>query len=157
MLRYALLAGALAITTPAFAQDMTTEPTPEQAAPATTAPATPAPQEIAPAPAAPVTDPASPTTAQAQPAPQAAPAQPTSVAEVVKAEFPAYDKDSTGDLSKTEFSQWLIALRTKAEPSAAADKVALTAWAGKAFAQADKDKSASVTQTELTTFLSGAG
>jgi len=153
MLRYALLASALAITTPAFAQELTTEPVPEQAAPAPAAPAaTPAPQEMAPA-----TEEAAPATAQAAPAPQAAPAQPTSVAEVVKAEFPAYDKDSTGDLSKTEFSQWLIALRTKAEPGAAADKVALTAWAGKAFAQADKDKSASVTQTELTTFLSGAG
>ncbi|AHE51825.1 hypothetical protein NX02_00280 [Sphingomonas sanxanigenens DSM 19645 = NX02] len=92
---------------------------------------------------------------EAAPAAPAATAQPTSVAEIVKAEFPAYDKDSTGDLSKTEFSTWLIALKTKSDPAAAADQTALSTWAGQAFAQADADKSSAVTQTELTSFLGG--
>lgn len=139
MLRYALLASALAFSAPVLAQEMTPQSA-DPAAVAETAPQT-APEAAAPQEAAPAQ------TAQA--------AQPTSVAEVVKAEFPAYDKDGTGDLSKAEFSTWLIALKTKSDPSAAADQTALNDWAGKAFAQADADKSATVTEAELTTFLGG--
>lgn len=142
MLRYALLASALAFSAPVLAQEMT----PQAADPSTAAATAPqsAPEAAAPEQAAP-----------AAPAQTAQAAQPTSVAEVVKAEFPAYDKDSTGDLSKDEFSTWLIALKTKSDPSAAADQTALSTWAGQAFAQADADKSAAVTETELTTFLGG--
>ena len=139
MLRYALLASALAFSAPVLAQEMT----PQSADPATAA-AT-----------APQTTPETAAPQEAAPAAPAATAQPTSVAEIVKAEFPAYDKDSTGDLSKAEFSTWLIALKTKSDPSAAADQTALSTWAGQAFAQADADKSSAVTETELTSFLGG--
>lgn len=146
MLRYALLASALAFSAPVLAQEMT-----PQAADPSTAAAT-APQS---APEAATPDAATAAPAPAQQPQTAQAAQPTSVAEVVKAEFPAYDKDSTGDLSKDEFSTWLIALKTKSDPSAAADQTALSSWAGQAFAQADADKSSAVTETELTTFLGG--
>ncbi|RDE06949.1 EF-hand domain-containing protein [Sphingomonas aracearum] len=79
------------------------------------------------------------------------------VAQVVQAEFPSYDKDGNGSLSSTEFGAWMVALKSASDPNAKADDPATRTWAGQAFAQADKDKSKSVSKTELQGFLSQAG
>ncbi|MEI9928589.1 MAG: hypothetical protein WDN44_13940 [Sphingomonas sp.] len=125
----------------------------------------PAPQPVpdaqvpAPAPAAPdaqtAATPAQPApvqtaTAPAQPAPATTPDQ---VALAVGAGWPTYDKDGNGTLDKAEFGAWLIALRTASEPSFDAQTPAATTWVGQAFGIADADKSKTVTNAEMTTFL----
>lgn len=143
MLKYALLASALAIGAPAMAQDMTA-PSPAQQAP-----------QAAPAQTAPATPDANtpPTTAPAEQAQAPAAAGPAQVAEVVKAEFPTYDKDSSGSLNDTEFASWMGALRKASEPTVDTASTEVKTWIKGAFASADADKSKSVTQAELTTFL----
>lgn len=135
MIRTVMLASAFALSAPAIAQD--TPP----ADPATQAP------EAA-APAAPADS-----ATQAAPAENAAPAA-TQVAQVVDTDFPAYDKDKNGELSQEEFGEWMTKLRS-ATPGQATAEADTKAWAGAAFAQADTDKSKSVSKAELTTFLSG--
>jgi hypothetical protein len=80
--------------------------------------------------------------------------QPTPLAEIVDQEFAAYDKDGDGRLSQPEFATWMVALKTAADPATRADSPATAKWVGAAFAQADKDRSRSLTQAELTGFLS---
>jgi hypothetical protein len=156
MLKYILLAGTVALSVPAFAQD---KPVGSQAAPMTQpAPAQTMPTAADPAQAQPAS-PANPTTAQD--APQAAPAQtaaqPASkadqVAQVVNAEFPTYDKDSNGSLNKTEFAAWMVALRKASDPTIKPESAATKKWIGDAFAQADTDKNMSISKTELEGFL----
>jgi hypothetical protein len=163
MLKFILLAGTMALSVPAVAQD---KPVDSQATPMSQ----PAPAQTAPTPAdatqAQPASPASPATAQSAPtaqdptqaAPaQAAAAQPASkadqVAQVVNAEFPTYDKDSNGSLSKTEFAAWMVALRKASDPTIKPESAATKKWIGDAFAQADTDKSKSVSKTELEGFL----
>ncbi|KQN00813.1 calcium-binding protein [Sphingobium sp. Leaf26] len=134
MVRTVLFTAALAIAAPAMAQQAPVE----GAMPAT--PATPA------APASP------------QAATPAAPANPAaSVAAIVDAEFPAYDANKDGQLDQPEFTRWMVALKSqemKATGSTLpADQV--SAWASGAFTTADKDKSISVSKTELVGYLSG--
>jgi hypothetical protein len=74
------------------------------------------------------------------------------VTTIINAEFPAYDKDGTGALDKTEFAAWMDALKAKAPDGA---KPSDAKWNEAAFAQADKDKSASINKDELTGFLRG--
>jgi hypothetical protein len=143
MLKYALLASVLAIGAPALAQDMTT-PAPAQEAPA-------APAQTDPAQAQPATPDTSTATAPTQQAPAAA--GPAQVAEVVKAEFPNYDKDSSGSLNDKEFASWMGALRKASEPAVDTASAEVKTWIDGAFASADADKSKSVTEGELTTFL----
>lgn len=86
----------------------------------------------------------------APPATAAAPADP---ATILKNEFPTYDKDGSGELSKEEFSSWLTALR-----NAAPQKTELTAdqegqWLNKSFGEADADKNKTINLTELTAYL----
>lgn len=136
MVRTFLLTAALAITAPAMAQ---MAPVPADGA----TPATPA------APAAP---------AAPQAATPSAPANPAaSVASIVDAEFPAYDANKDGQLDQSEFTRWMVALKSqemKATGSALpAEQV--TAWANGAFTTADKDKSTSISKTELVSYLSG--
>lgn len=71
---------------------------------------------------------------------------------LIASEFPAYDKDTSGTLDKTEFASWMSALKAKtnAKPMAAAE---MTKWSDGAFATADKDKSKTVTLAELQTYL----
>jgi hypothetical protein len=86
----------------------------------------------------------------AAPAPSAAPSDP---AAILKAEFPTYDKDANGSLSKAEFSSWLIALKgagPATEKMAPADEVK---WLDKSFKDADADKNAGVNLAELTSYL----
>lgn len=130
MLKSLMLASAVLIAAPALAQtaDTTAPANPNAATPAT--PATPA-----------------------QPSAQAN-ANPTdAVAAVVAADWNTYDADKNGALSKEEFAKWMIALREKSpQQQPVAD---INAWTNAAFAQADKDKSSTVTQTELQSFLKG--
>jgi Ca2+-binding EF-hand superfamily protein len=119
-----------------------------QTTPAPTDPAAPAPNAQA-APAAP----ADPATAAAQPAPANGGDQ---VAAVVGKEFPTYDKDANGSLSKTEFTAWMLALKSASDPSVKAEDPKTKTWMTQAFTQADTDKSKSVSKDELTNFLSQA-
>lgn len=130
MLKFALFASALAVGAPAVAQDMTTPALAQQAPQA----AQPAPMETAPT----------------QTPEAAAPAQ---VAQVVQAEFPTYDKDANGSLDDPEFTAWMGALRKASEPTVDVASAEVQTWIDGAFNTADADKSKTVTQVELTTFL----
>jgi hypothetical protein len=166
MLKYVFLASAMAISVPAFAQEVTpaasTAPVTETAAPVTdeTAPQTTTTGKPGTDPAATVTpgNQEAPATAEAAPAP--APAQtgptPAQIAQVVDSGFPTYDADKNGALSKPEFTSWMVALRTATEPSFSATAPETQTWITQAFTQADADKSTTVTNAELKTFLAPA-
>lgn len=95
--------------------------------------------------------PAAPPAAEAQaPVAQPAPADPVAI---LKAEFPNYDKDASGELSKPEFSSWLTALRNLDPNKTALTAAQETQWLTKAFADADADKTKSVNLAELTAYL----
>ncbi|WP_295562791.1 EF-hand domain-containing protein [uncultured Sphingomonas sp.] len=163
MLKYALLAGVMTIASPALAQQ-TTNTAPTQATTQT------APQTQAPA-GSPVTDaqpaatPMDSATAAAAPADatQTAAAQPAAtqpatgadqVASVVETEFPTYDANKDGKLEKAEFASWMVKLKQASDPKATATDAKTKSWVNSAFAQADKDKSKSVSKPELIGFLS---
>ncbi len=175
MLKSILLASAVAISAPAFAQDMPQQQTPppqEQPAPPETT--EPVPQET-PAPAtqpeAEVTPEATPTPAPTPtptptPEPQAQaqasqsapqPATATQIAQIVDQGFPTYDKDADGSLKPEEFSAWMVALRSASEPGFTGEAAAEKQWLTNAHATADADKSGGVTVAELKTFLTPAG
>lgn len=78
------------------------------------------------------------------------------IATIVAREFAAYDKNADGGLSAAEFGDWMVKLKTIADPSVTADAPSTKTWLGAAFAQADLDRSRSVTLAELTGFLSPA-
>ncbi|WP_232308040.1 MULTISPECIES: EF-hand domain-containing protein [Sphingomonas] len=150
-----LLASAVLMSTPAFAQDaapaQTTAPV-TQAAPAAPA-TTPADPSVAATQAAPATQP-DPATQTAQTTAEAGqPASGTQIAQIVEAEFPKYDKDGKGQLTEKQFGEWMVALRSASEPGVTADKPEVKSWVKQAFAQADKDKSKAVSKAELTSFL----
>lgn len=158
MLKYALLAGVMTIASPALAQQ-TTNTAPTQATTQT------APQTQAPA-GSPVTDaqpaatPMDSATAATAPADatQTATAQPATgadqVASVVETEFPTYDANKDGKLEKAEFASWMVKLKQASDPKATATDAKTKSWVNSAFAQADKDKSKSVSKPELIGFLS---
>jgi hypothetical protein len=160
-----------------------TAPEATPAAPDATAPATGSPVDQAMQAVTPVTDQAAPQTAQTTPAPvypsaapaqtaqttpapadpaaaapaQTAAAQPATsadqIAQVVSTEFPTYDKDASGTLNETEFSSWMVALKTASDPTTKAESAATKSWVNQAFASADTDKNKSLSKTELTGFL----
>ncbi len=145
MIRNIMLVSAFALTAPAFAQE--TQPPQE---PATESTATQPPAEAQTAPEA-----ATPSTTTSPAPAQAAPANtPTTVAAVVDTDFPAFDADKNGELSKEEFAAWMTKLRA-AQPNAPSASADTAAWTEAAFAQADTDKSKTVSKGELTTFLQG--
>lgn len=80
----------------------------------------------------------------------------TEVASIVAREFPSYDRNRDGSLNPSEFSEWMVKLKTIADPSVRADAPSTKTWLNAAFAQADADKSRSLTLGELTGFLSPA-
>ena len=135
-----IAATVAAFATPALAQ--TTGST-------SAAPAAPSPMATPPA------DTAMPAAAPAQDTTTAAPAPASDPKTIIASEFPTYDKDSNGALSRAEFDAWLVALKEKAGDTAMkpADK---TAWLKTAFATADKDKSKGVSLAELTDYLTAA-
>lgn len=153
MLKSLMLASAMIVAAPALAQSADKAPNPNAATPATPAqPADPATEATPAQPANPAMDSAATPATPAQPATQAA--NPTdAVAQVVQQEWATYDADKDGALNKDEFGKWMVALRERSPQQQPVND--LTAWTAAAFAQADKDKSSTVTQTELQTFLRG--
>lgn len=113
--------------------------------------------QTAPVPVAPAAVPIAPATATPVPLPTAPAPRPattnTEVATIVAREFPAYDRDANGGLSPGEFDRWMVRLKTIADPTVTADAPSTRTWLGAAFAQADLDRSRSVTLAELTGFL----
>jgi secreted Zn-dependent insulinase-like peptidase len=105
-------------------------------------------------PTAPASAPAAATAAQAAPAEAAAPTKP---ADILKVEFPTYDKDATGNLDKSELSAWLTALMERSPPKTPLTAAQKTAWLDKSFKDADADKSGNVNLAELTKHLIPAG
>ena len=163
MLKYALLAGVMTIASPALAQQ-TTNTAPTQAT-TQNAPQTQAPAGSPATDAQPAATPMDSATAAAAPADatQTAAAQPATtqpatgadqVASVVETEFPTYDANKDGKLEKAEFASWMVKLKQASDPKATATDAKTKSWVASAFAQADKDKSKSVSKPELIGFLS---
>ncbi|RMB34235.1 hypothetical protein C8J47_1956 [Sphingomonas sp. PP-F2F-G114-C0414] len=147
MLKYAMLAGAVMIAVPVLAQTAATSPQAPAsgggvAAQAAQSDAVATPQSGAP------TDPV-----PMQSAAREQPATGSQVAQVVDTEFPTYDKNGDGKLSAAEFAGWMVALKTKTDPSTKPDAPETKKWVSAAFAQADTDKNKSLTKTEVTSFL----
>jgi len=140
MLKYAMLAGAALVAAPVLAQTTTTSP--QISAPSGAAVGQAAPSGT-PTDAVPM-----------QSAAREQPATGSQVAQVVDTEFPTYDKNGDGKLSATEFGGWMVALKSKTDPSTKPDAPETKKWVSAAFAQADTDKSKSLTKTEVTSFLS---
>ena len=154
MLKYALLAGVMTIAAPALAQTQT-----NIAPQAATAPAQlPDGAPVADPQAASATPMDSAQVTPADGATQSAAAEPAKtgdqVATVVQTEFPTYDANKDGKLEKAEFASWMVKLKQASDPKASATSAETKSWVNAAFAQADKDKSQSVTQPELVGFLS---
>jgi hypothetical protein len=166
VLKHVFLTGAMLIAAPALAQTAPSGSRTPPATPSTTAPTTATPPApITPqstAPAAPQTDPATATTpatpadpaaAAGAAAPAAAgPAPGAQIADVVGKEFPSYDKNKDGKLSRAEFGAWMFALRKASDP-ALKDDAANKTYVSGAFTTADTDKSKSVSKDELTNYL----
>lgn len=149
MVRSALLASAIALSSPAFAQDAPPEPAP-QSAPTTVDEAGPATQSSAARDAAiPPSIVAPEVEAAAKPAAPGTPA-----ADIIDREFASYDKDGDGVLNAAEFDAWMVALKKASDPTTDASAPETKTYLAKAFAQADADKSKTVSKAELTAFLS---
>ncbi|WP_010186148.1 EF-hand domain-containing protein [Sphingomonas sp. PAMC 26605] len=151
MVKSALLATALALATPAFAQDAppATEPAP-QSAPTAVDQAVPATQSSAARDAAiPASIVAPEAEAAAKPAAAGTPA-----GDIINREFAGYDKDGDGVLNAAEFDAWMVALKKASDPTTDASAPETKSYLAKAFAQADADKSKTVSKAELTAFLS---
>ncbi|WP_203308445.1 EF-hand domain-containing protein [uncultured Sphingomonas sp.] len=182
MLKYALLAGAMTIAAPALAQTTANQPQtqPGRTAITPTDPATVKDQSATtqsspaaqPADAAAPAEQAAPQTAQATSAdaaatpsgnadataaaqqPAAQPASgPAQVASIVDTEFPSYDANKDGQLTRAEFDSWMLKLKEKSDPTASADSAATKKWLGAAFTQADKDRNKEISKAELLGFL----
>jgi hypothetical protein len=170
MLKSILLASAVMISAPAFAQDApvpgrvpqntATPPVDTSTAPTETPAASETPTQDSVTAQTPrtTTDAPAPTasarTAAATPTAGAPAAGAAQIAQVVNTEFPSYDKDANGALNKVEFGSWMVALKTASDPATKATDPATQTWVGNAFASADVDKSAAVSKDELTKFLS---
>ncbi|WP_380781861.1 EF-hand domain-containing protein [Sphingomonas sp. R86520] len=89
-----------------------------------------------------------------QPAAREQPATSSQVAQVIDAEFPNYDKNADGKLNPAEFGAWMVALKSKTDPTTKATAPDTRKWVDAAFAQADADKNKSLSKAELTSFLS---
>jgi hypothetical protein len=135
MKTFLIAVGAVALATPAMAQ--MSSPTPSTP-PASSAPST----------STPPADSSATTTA-----PAAAPSDPKTI---IASEFPTYDKDGSGSLSRGEFDTWLTALKEKSggTPMKPDEK---TSWLKGAFTTADKDKDKAVSLAELTDYLTAQG
>ncbi|RMB52234.1 hypothetical protein C8J44_3263 [Sphingomonas sp. PP-CE-3A-406] len=145
MLKYAILAGAALIAAPVLAQTTATSP---QSAPTGAGVASQPQTDAMASPQGTPTDPV-----PMQSAAREQPATGSQVAQVVDTEFPTYDKNGDGKLSAAEFAGWMVALKTKTDPSTKPDAPETKKWVSAAFAQADTDKNKSLTKTEVTSFL----
>jgi hypothetical protein len=150
MLKSIIIASALTVSAPALAQVMQ----PSAAVPADTQQGA---TNADPSQATPMAQPPAGTESAPAQTAEAQPATGAQIADVVGTEFPTYDKNGDGSLSATEFSAWMVALKTASDPSTKATAPATKTWVATAFAQADADKNKKVSKGELTTFLSAAG
>ncbi len=149
MLKTIILAGTMTIAAPVLAQTTPQAAPVAQAAPQTSVdPATTVPPAAG--------DPAVPVEAAPAQTAEAAPADGTQVAQAVDTQFGTYDKNADGKLSRAEFSEWMVALKTASDPSTKAASAETKKWVGAAFAQADTDKNKSLDKTEVTGFLAQA-
>lgn len=150
MLKQIFLIGAMTVAAPALAQTGQTTPGSPSAGMGTPG-------------AQPQSLPSTATTpGTTQAAPQSAPdaqssaaATPSQIAQVVEQDFPKYSGGKE-TLTQTQFGAWMASLRSATEPGATADSPQMKTWITQAFAQADTDKSKSVTKAELTSFLTSA-
>lgn len=147
MLKYAMLASAVMIAAPVLAQTAATSPQAAASGGGVAAQTAPSDAMATPQSGAP-TDPV-----PMQSAAREQPATGSQVAQVVDTEFPTYDKNGDGKLSAAEFAGWMVALKTKTDPSTKPDAPETKKWVSAAFAQADTDKNKSLTKTEVTSFL----
>lgn len=89
----------------------------------------------------------------------AEPSKEQQVAQIVDAEFPSYDGDGDGNLTKAEFAKWIIAMRDAAQTQGAElpalDATAKAKWASAAFTTADADKSSKISKVEMSSYLLG--
>jgi hypothetical protein len=152
MVKSALLASALALVTPAFAQDAppATAPAP-QSTPTAVDQAGPAATQSSAARDAAI--PASIVAPEAEAAAKPAAAG-TPAGDIINREFAGYDKDGDGVLNEAEFDAWMVALKKASDPTTDASAPDTKSYLAKAFAQADADKSKTVSKPELTAFLS---
>lgn len=152
MLKGLLLMSAAMVAAPALAQTAAVPPNEAQPAMPTQTPSATDPAQSSTPPTTAATPGA--TGETAAPA-AAAPANSTdAVAKVIAADWSKYDKDNDGSLSKEEFAAWMIALRGQ-DPAQKAQTTDVQSWTNAAFAQADSDKSGTVTKPELERFLKG--
>lgn len=153
MVRFTLLASAIALASPALAQDAppATSPAP-QSAPTTVDQAGPPQSSAARDAAIPASIVAPEAEAAAKPAAAGTPA-----ADIINAEFGSYDKDGDGVLNAAEFAAWMVALKKVSDPTTDSASPAMNTYLAQAFAQADADKSKTVSKAELTAFLSQQG
>lgn len=157
MLKTMLLIGAAAMSFPALAQEAPVD----TAVPPASQPSEPVSETAPPAPdtepAPPVTEPAPAPgeTATTEPAPaEGTPASASQVAQIIDREFPAYDADSSAELSEVEFAGWMKKLRAASEPTVDVESAEVQTWIGQAWSAADADKNGTVSKEELTAFLS---
>ncbi|BCA62431.1 hypothetical protein HMP09_1665 [Sphingomonas sp. HMP9] len=146
MLKYAMLAGAALVAAPVLAQSTTTSS--QTSAPSGAATGQTNPSGAMASPQATPTD-----AVPMQSAAREQPATGSQVAQVVDTEFPTYDKNGDGKLSAVEFGGWMVALKSKTDPSTKPDAPETKKWVSAAFAQADGDKNKSLTKSEITSFL----
>lgn len=131
----------------------TPAPATEAAQPTPTQPATPGQPEQPAQPGTPPQPAAPGGTAGAGAAAARPAANAAQVAQAVGRDFGTYDKDASGALSDAEFGAWMSSLRKASEPAFVPGSPDANVWLGQAFASADVDKNKSVSQAELTTFL----
>lgn len=152
MLKSLMLASAIAIAAPALAQ--TTAPAaPAAKMPPASASAATGPATATPTPSAPPA-PTATATPSATPTPETPTNSADAVTQVVERDWAKYDVNTDGVLSKEEFGAWMAAIRTK-NPAENQKPEDVSNWTNAAFAQADKDKSGSLTKMELEAFLRG--
>ena len=135
MKMFLIATSAFALGTPALAQTAATPPAEPMAATPQSAPMTATP----------------PVQGETTPATETANAAPSDPKALIASEFPTYDKDGNGALSKIEFTAWMTALKDKSGEKM--KPTAMTTWSSGAFATADKDKSKTITLAELQTYL----
>ena len=138
-----MAASALAMASPALAQTTTTTTPPAtMGTPSSTDTMTSGPMTSAPA-----------TSAPAAIEPAAASQDPKAI---IASEFPTYDKDGNGALSRAEFDLWMVALKSKSG-EAAMKPADQSAWLKSSFTTADSNKDKAVSLTELTGYLTAKG
>jgi hypothetical protein len=97
----------------------------------------------------PLAPPSAPTPSSTAPTSAQDPVPTMSVADAVAADFPKYDKDASGELSKAEFIAWITEAKAKTDGKTPDKKVL-----SDAFLKADADKNKTISAAELTSFLS---